>query len=47
MSEHSTRDSGAQTVLPEYEKPSIKVMNEDEVLSSFQVTLASITWWHM
>jgi hypothetical protein len=35
------------TVLPPYETPSIRVMDEKEVLSSFQVTVASITWWVM
>lgn len=30
-----------------YEAPSIRVMNEQEVLSGFQVTVAAITWWVM
>jgi hypothetical protein len=30
-----------------YEAPSIRVMDEQEVLSSFQVTVAAITWWGM
>ena len=34
------------TVRP-YEAPSIRVMDEQEVLSSFQVTVAAITWWGM
>jgi len=30
-----------------YQKPSIRVMDEKEVLSAFQVTVAAITWWVM
>ena len=30
-----------------YEKPSIRVLDEKEVLSAFQVTVAAITWWVM
>ena len=30
-----------------YEPPKITVMNEEEVLKSFQITSASITWWVM
>jgi hypothetical protein len=30
-----------------YEAPSIRVMDEQEVLSAFQVTVASTTWWGM
>lgn len=30
-----------------YEAPSIRVMDEQEVLSAFQVTVAAITWWVM
>jgi len=31
--------------LPSYHKPSIRVMDEKEVLSAFQVTVAGISWW--
>ena len=31
--------------LPGYQKPSIRVMDEKEVLSAFQVTVAGISWW--
>jgi hypothetical protein len=31
----------------QYETPSIRVMNEEEVLSAFQVTVAGTTWWVM
>lgn len=34
------------TVRP-YEAPSIRVMDEQEVLSAFQVTVAATTWWVM
>jgi hypothetical protein len=30
-----------------YEKPSIRELDEKEVLSAFQVTVAAITWWVM
>jgi hypothetical protein len=31
--------------LPQYETPSVRVMSEDEILNSFQVTQAMGTWW--
>ena len=30
-----------------YEKPSIRELDEKEVLSAFQVTVAAMTWWVM
>jgi hypothetical protein len=30
---------------PLYEPPKITVMNEEEVLSAFQITQAAISWW--
>jgi hypothetical protein len=33
--------------LPAYQKPAIRVMDEKEVLSAFQVTVAAVTWWVM
>lgn len=33
--------------LPAYQKPSVRAMDEKEVLSAFQVTVAAITWWVM
>jgi hypothetical protein len=35
------------TTIRAYETPSIRVMDEKDVLSSFQVTVAGITWWVM
>ena len=35
------------TARPAYQKPIIRVMDEKEVLSAFQVTVAAITWWVM
>lgn len=39
--------SSARSELPDYVKPSIRMMDEKEVLSAFQVTVAAITWWVM
>ena len=39
--------SGEPTALPAYQKPSIRVLDEKEVLSAFQVTVAAISWWVM
>jgi hypothetical protein len=36
-----------EPALPAYQKPTIRVMDEKEVLSAFQVTVAAITWWVM
>ena len=38
--------ASANEVRP-YEAPSIRVMDENEVLSAFQVTVAGVTWWVM
>jgi hypothetical protein len=38
-------ESGDRSQLPGYQKPSIRVMDEKEVLSAFQVTVAGISWW--
>jgi len=38
---------GQHSELPAYQKPSIRVMDEKEVLSAFQVTVAGTTWWVM
>lgn len=31
--------------LPRYESPRLNVMNEDEVLSAFQVPVVAASWW--
>jgi hypothetical protein len=36
-----------QSGKPDYQKPSIRMMDEKEVLSAFQVTVAAATWWVM
>jgi hypothetical protein len=33
------------SVLPPYEPPILTVMNEDEVLSAFQVPVVASSWW--
>jgi hypothetical protein len=38
---------GEHGQLPAYQKPSIRMMDEKEVLSAFQVTVAGTTWWVM
>ncbi|MFY9687355.1 MAG: hypothetical protein WAJ88_16265 [Pseudolabrys sp.] len=43
---HATQTDG-RSGLPDYEKPSIRMMDEKEVLSAFQVTVAATTWWVM
>ena len=37
-------DSSA-SALPAYVPPQLTVMNEDEVLSAFQVPVVASTWW--
>jgi hypothetical protein len=34
-----------KAALPPYQKPNIRSMDEKEVLSAFQVTVAGVTWW--
>ncbi len=34
-----------QVERPQYETPSVRIMTEDEILRSFQVTQAMATWW--
>jgi hypothetical protein len=38
---------GERGNLPAYQKPTIRMMDEKEVLSAFQVTVAATTWWVM
>jgi hypothetical protein len=40
-------DGGEATATRPYEAPTIRVMDEQEVLSAFQVTVAATTWWSM
>jgi hypothetical protein len=30
---------------PQYESPSIRVMNEQDILNTFQITQSMGTWW--
>ena len=39
--------SSGSSDLPVYESPRITAMNEDEVLSVFQVPVVATTWWGM
>jgi hypothetical protein len=32
---------------PAYQTPAIRVLEEKDVLSAFQVTVAAMTWWVM
>ena len=43
---HDTEKTGSITEKPNYEVPTIKVVNEEEALSAFQATAAgSHNWW--
>jgi hypothetical protein len=44
---NTDKQVAAQTEIRPYEAPSIRVMDEQEVLSAFQVTVAATTWWVM
>jgi hypothetical protein len=41
----SVASSASPTSLPAYEPPRLTVMNEDEVLSAFQVPVVAGSWW--
>ncbi len=41
----SSPASAAESVLPPYEPPQIRLLDEEEVLSTFQVTQAGFSWW--
>jgi hypothetical protein len=43
----NTRSAQDGTTVQPYEAPTIRVMDEQEVLSAFQVTVAATTWWVM
>lgn len=32
---------------PQYVKPTVRTMTEDEILSTFQVSVSATTWWVM
>ena len=40
-------ENEGQSKLPAYEPPRLTVMNEDEVLSAFQVPVVATSWWSM
>ena len=44
---NAVAETGNVTSIQPYETPSIRVMDEKDVLSSFQVTVAGVTWWVM
>jgi len=48
-SEHNRVESRNEISLTSelYQKPSIRELDEKEVLSAFQVTVAAATWWVM
>ena len=35
------------TERPKYEPPTIRLMDETEVLKAFQLTSAGVSWWTM
>jgi len=37
----------SKTSKPQYVAPTITVMDEADVLKSFQITSAAVTWWGM
>jgi hypothetical protein len=42
-----TSDEESQSKLPAYEPPRLSLMNEEEVLSAFQVPVVATSWWTM
>ena len=48
MNIEAKSQSSDVAVKPDYTAPSVRVMNETEILSMFQVTAAgTTTWWMM
>jgi hypothetical protein len=46
MSEDTrVRPEPAKKDRPAYETPRVKVMTEREILNTFQITQAMVTWW--
>ena len=43
--QNSEESIGAQ--LPEYVRPSVRVMSESELLSAMQINAAGTSWWVM
>ena len=39
--------STLSTERPKYEAPTIRLMDETEVLKAFQLTSAGVSWWTM
>lgn len=46
MSTDQNRGNGDQP-RPQYVKPTVRTMTEDEILSTFQVSVSATTWWVM
>jgi hypothetical protein len=45
MESNDTTHPVNDKVRPTYEPPKIQVMTEREILNTFQVTQAMVTWW--
>ncbi len=41
----NVRPETSQKDRPSYETPQVKVMTEREILNTFQITQAMVTWW--
>lgn len=38
---------GDEKPRPQYVKPTVRAMTENEILSTFQVSVSATTWWVM
>jgi hypothetical protein len=43
----TSRNENVDSATQSYQKPAIRVLDEKDVLSAFQVTVAAATWWVM
>ena len=45
--ERQSSEENIGTRLPEYVRPSIRVMSENELLTAMQINAAGTSWWVM
>lgn len=43
----ASREEGTISQMPEYVRPSVRVMSESELLSATQINAAGTSWWIM
>jgi hypothetical protein len=47
LTSDSTKLASSNDSERKYEKPTVRIIDEKEILSAFQVSIVATTWWGM